>query len=77
VRDEISADIAVAAGTIIDNDLLAQRFTQLLSDCAGECIRAPARRKRNDKSNWPVRIRLSGIGGRDLCCPSQRDQCNQ
>src|SRR5690348_10126895 len=53
---EIRADHAAAARPIIDDDVLAPRFSQLLADDAREDVRGAACRKRENQLEWLRRV---------------------
>ena len=68
---EIGADHAAGAAAIIDEDLLAEFFAELVGDDAPDHVVAAARRERNDQANGPCRIILRDSGGRK---PHRRQQ---
>ena len=58
LRDEFRCNLAARAAAILDDHLLADRFTQLLRDDAPDDVGAAAGRKPNQHANRLGRIRL-------------------
>jgi len=56
--DDVGADIAARARTILDDDRLAERLRELLAHRAGEHVDQPARRERRDHADRPVGVGL-------------------
>ena len=77
---ELDAEAAAGAGTVVDHDLLAERFRQPLTDEAREHIRAAAGRIRHDQRDGVIGIGFSRERGasesydggeRKLCAQSR------
>src|SRR5207302_9116758 len=82
---ELDAEAAAGAGTVVDHDLLAERFRQPLTDEAREHIRAAAGRIRHDQRDGTIGIGFSRErgtretydGGERKLCPQSRSPCAQ
>jgi hypothetical protein len=55
---DLDAEAAAGAGTVVDDDLLAERFRLPLAEKAGEHIRAAAGRVWHDESDGMIGIGL-------------------
>jgi hypothetical protein len=60
---DLDAESATGAGTVVDNDRLAERFRQSLAEKASEHIRAAASRVWNDEADGTIGIWLGRQGG--------------
>ncbi len=69
--DDLRADDRVGARPVVDDDRLAEFVGELLADEAGEEIRRPARRERDDQAD---RARRIGLGSGRLGCGRKAGQ---
>jgi hypothetical protein len=62
--DHFSANIAASAGTVLDDELLAESFGQPLTDQACRCVRSRASCEADDDAHRPRRISLRSYNRR-------------
>ena len=58
-RGDLDAEAAAGAGTVVDDNLLAERFRHPLTDEASEHVRAAARRIGHDEGDGTIGIGFS------------------
>jgi hypothetical protein len=60
-----AADITARSRTIVDNELLAERFAQRIGDGTGRNVSGAAGRERHDHGDGPGRpcLRLDALAG--------------
>jgi hypothetical protein len=71
-RNELRADVAVAAAAVVDHELLAERLAELDRDQAAEDVGGPTGRERNHEPHRP-----RGVGLRRSRGHPRREGCDQ